>query len=69
MVLNLRDLVWKTCTLNTRPLLGKFCKILLVFCPVEIEQYFQYTLYSKYEVYFMYIFGDILISKVCDTEK
>ena len=28
-----------------------------------------FCVYSKYEVYFKCTFGDILISKVCDTEK
>ena len=71
VVLNLEYLVWYTCTLTTRPLLHKLCKLLLVFCPAEIELYFKYInmKYSKYEVYFKYTLGDILISKVCDTEK
>ena len=43
MVLNLGSFVWKICILTTRPLLQKFSKHLLVFCPAEIELYFKCT--------------------------
>ena len=37
MVLNLGSLVWQACTLTTRSLLYKLCKLLLVFSSAEIE--------------------------------
>ena len=43
MVLNLESLVQSICTLITRPLLYRLCKLLLVLYPAEIDLYFKYT--------------------------
>ena len=47
----------------TRSLLHKLCELLLVSSSAEIELNLNIHLYSKYEVYFKYTFGDILTFK------